>query len=205
MREKSFPFDWIAKTNLLANSNITNNITTIKRLVKCKNAKTTTAYFLSNYAKEEDDTKTVNCKKIWFPHEEGTKAEIFQKYERRFQRFYETITQTERPCIFFMVTRTFYISPKIMQEYIYTLLQYHHPDSKIYFFSGKHHKYLLQPEYQPYVVFQYVYYDTTKFYDYDYTDFRPNVKKYIENTLCVGNYIKNTVGINQDKPCPKNR
>jgi hypothetical protein len=183
MREKSFPFDWIAKANLLANSNIVNNITTIKRLLKTKNATSTTSYFLSNYARENDDSETkVNCKKIWFPHEEGTKEAIFQKYERRFQRFYETITQRERPCIFFMVTRTFYIPPKMMREYIDTLLRYHQ-DSKIYFFSGNKHAYLERPEYQSYVVFQYIYYDTTKFYHYDYTDFRPNIKKCIEKTF----------------------
>lgn len=85
-----------------------------------------------------------------------------------------------------------------MQEYIHTILQYH-SDSKIYFFSGKHHKNLLQPEYQPYVVFQYVY--------YDYTDFRLNVKNILKILYVQENNIKNKMsfGINPYILCPKNK
>lgn len=175
-RHKSYPFDWIAKTNLLYNSNIPYNIEILKWLIKTRDAKSTTTFLLSDFY----NPFKVNTQKIWFPHEEGTEIEIFTKYERRFQRLLEDITQTDIPCIYFMVTRAFYITPTIMQEYIDTLLQNYHPDSKIYFISGKRHDYLAESKK---VDFHYIEYDTSKFWDYDFTDFRPNIQKYIETEI----------------------
>ena len=183
LRKKSYPFDWIAKTNLLKNSNIPYNIEIIKWLIKTRDPRSTTDCLLSDFYK---DAEKVNSQKIWFPHDEGSKEEIMAKYERRFQRLFEDITQTEIPCIFFMITRKYTISPEIIDTCIDTLLSYH-PESKVYLISGESesHDYLQQnPKYREKVVFHFVEYDVSKFYDYDYTDFRPNIKKYIENTFC---------------------
>jgi len=33
------------------------------------------------------------------------------------------------------------------------------------------------------VIFKYIEYDVSKFYNYDYTSFRPNIKKYLSDLL----------------------
>ena len=35
------------------------------------------------------------------------------------------------------------------------------------------------------VIFKYIEYDISKFYDYDYTTFRPNMKIFLENFLSI--------------------
>lgn len=203
-RMKSYPFDWIAKTDMLNHSNIPYNIEILKWLLKTRDAKSTTRFLLSDFYKTP---QKINSQKIWFPHDEGTEDEIFTKYERRFQRLLEDITQTDTPCIFFMVTRNFYITPILMQEYIDVLLESYHPESKIHFISGKHHEYLA--DFTPFIItkvdrlrvedakrskkvdFHYIEYDTSKFPDYDFTDFRPNIQKYIDEEI-IYKYIDKT-------------
>jgi hypothetical protein len=117
---------------------------------------------------------------IWFPHEKGSEQEIFAKYERRFKRLYEDIVNTEKKHIFFMLTRHIYITETEMDDFIQVLFQYQ-PENKIVFISGKPHDYLLQEKYRDKVIFQYIYYDTSQFWDYDYTHFRPEIKRFISH------------------------
>ena len=179
LRTCSFPFDWTARPGLLENSNIHYNMYIIDQLCKSKgNVKPITKLYLGDFLENEQPVNLSN--NIWFPHEEGTKDEIFAKYERRFSRLYDTLMNREN--IFFMLNRNIYISPKEMEMYLKILLKCN-PRNHIIFISGKMHHYLLYPyyKYRNNITFQHIFYDVSKFPDYDYTDFRPKVRTFLRD------------------------
>jgi len=179
LRTCSFPFDWTARPGLLDNSNIHYNMYIIDQLYRSKgDIQTITELYLGDFFENEDHVNLSN--KIWFPHEEGTKEEIFAKYERRFARLYNTLINREN--IFFILNRNIYISSKEMEMYLNILLKCN-PRNHIVFISGKPHPYLLNPnyKYRKNITFQHIFYDVNKFPDYDYTDFRPRVRTFLRD------------------------
>lgn len=178
LRKNSYPFDWIAKTNMLHSTNLQYNLEIIKILLKSQgDAKCVRQFLIGDCLKKVGDINRVNHQ-IWFPHETGSEQEIFTKYERRFHRLYEDIVNTEKKHIFFMLTRNIYITESEMDDFIQVLFQFQ-PENKIVFISGKAHDYLLQEKYRDRVIFQYIYYDTSLYWDYDYSGFRPEIKQFI--------------------------
>ena len=61
------------------------------------------------------------------------------------------------------------------------LLSYN-SNSIILFISGTNHIYFENKKYEK-VIFKHIYYDITKFYSYDYSIFRPNIKNFISALL----------------------
>jgi len=182
LRNYSFPFDWNACPGLLKNSNISCNLKMLDLLLKTNgDAKEITQMYLGNFFENSDKINTEN--NIWFPHEDGTKTEIFAKYERRFTRLYEYLHKHEN--IFFMVNRDKFIPPEEMNQYLDILLSCNQ-NNKVIFISGKPHTYLENNnEKYTNILFKHIYYDLTKFYDYDYSDFRPNIRKFLMELFSI--------------------
>ena len=81
--------------------------------------------------------------------------------------------------IFILLTRHYYIEKSILEQIIEQLLNYNR-DSIILFISGTNHQYIENMNNKN-VIFTYIEYDISKFYDYDYTTFRPNMKIFLES------------------------
>jgi hypothetical protein len=77
-----------------------------------------------------------------------------------------------------MLTRHFYIEQSIIEQITTDLLKYN-PDSIILFISGIDHPYFGTTKLHPNIIFKYIPYDISKFYQYDYTTFRPNIKAFL--------------------------
>jgi len=181
IRNCSFPFDWNAAPIFLKNSNINCNMETLELLLKTNgDAKKITELYLGNFF-ENDRVNTTN--NIWFPHEDGTKEEIFAKYERRFTRLYDYLIKNEN--IFFILNRNIFIPSNKMYQYLDILLSCN-TNNKIIFISGKPHDYLTKTsDYNKNILFKHIHYDISKFFDYDYSDFRPNITKFIKELFMI--------------------
>ena len=83
--------------------------------------------------------------------------------------------------IYILLTRHYYIEKDIFQQIIEDLLNYN-DDSKILFISGINHKYFENMNYTN-VIFKHIEYDISKFYDYDYSTFRPNIKNFLLDNI----------------------
>lgn len=103
----------------------------------------------------DNDKKINSINNIWFPHDSTNKTETFEKYKRRFIRLKEDLSEQ--------------------------LLGYN-SDSIILFISGTDHTYFDNIKY-PNIIFKHIEYDISKFYNYDYTSFRPNIKNFLSNFL----------------------
>ena len=84
--------------------------------------------------------------------------------------------------MFILVTRHYYIEKDIFQKILEQLLNYNNSDSIILFISGTNHTYFENMNYSN-VIFKYIEYDISKFYHYDYSTFRPNIKIFLSNFL----------------------
>lgn len=169
LRKQSYPFDWITHVDQLYDTNIGINIEIIENLLQTNDAKNVTKKFLGD-AFEKNNNKTYN--NIWFPHDNESIDEIYLKYERRFAKLYDDIHNSKN--IFLMLTRHKYIEQELFDKIINLLLPYNN-ENKIIFISGTEHDYLNLEKYKQNVIFKYIYYDISQFYDYDYSDFRPKL------------------------------
>ncbi len=167
LRTCSYPFDWTTHQDQLHDTNIFHNFSTIKTLLTT-NATLATQQYLGNASA---DNKYHND--IWFPHDFNDDL-TFSKYERRFERLSNHIKTGQN--IYILITRHKFINPNEFDE-IYKLLC---TTNKLIFISGTEHRYLT---YYPNVLYKHIYYDIEKFYDYDYTHFRPAVKEYLATVL----------------------
>jgi len=161
LRTKSYPFDWTTHQEQLHDTNIMHNLSFIQRL-----SHDSIDSIVQDYL-GPDITKGYHGD-IRFPHEEGTKEEITEKYKRRFERLREAM-QTKQ--VYVMLTRHYFITPDMMDRIRKILLH----DSILIFISGTDHPYVNYPN----VIFKHIPYDISQFYDYDYTHFRPMVKDYL--------------------------
>lgn len=176
LRCKSYPFDWVTKMDHLHDTNIMYNIQLINDLTSSDNVDDV----VKSYMGDAFDTgsKVNSSTTIWFPHDTEEKAVIFEKYKRRFIRLKEDLNKKN---LFILLTRHYYIKPEVFQQLAEDLLKYN-SDSIILFISGTNHTYFETANYKN-VIFKYIEYDISQFYGYDYSAFRPNIKKFLAELL----------------------
>jgi len=175
LRKISYPFDWISHTDQLNNTNILYNISILKELVDIEDTNIIVNKYIGN-AFTNNKINEVN--KIWFPHESNIIEETFNKYNRRFIRLKNDIYKKN---IFILLTRKYYIDEVSFNSIIEQLTSYN-SESVILFISGIDHPYIHTLNNNN-IIFKYIEYDTSKFYRYDYTDFRPKIKQYLSELL----------------------
>jgi len=161
LRKQSYPFDWTTHQEQLHDTNIMHNLSFIERL-----SDDSIESIVQDYL--GPDITSGKHGAICFPHEVGTKEEITAKYTRRFERLKKDMQSRQ---VYIMLTRHYYIKEEQLETIRKTLLH----GSILVFISGTDHPYIDYPD----VIFKHIPYDITKFYDYDYSDFRPMVKEYL--------------------------
>lgn len=178
LRTASYPFDWVSyhSPNIIQITNINYNIGLIQELMDTSDVHTIVKSYIGDALENKEHYNTST--NILFPHESGTRNEIFEKYERRFQRL-KTDIQTQ-PNLFMLISRCYLFERTTLDSYV-KLFQSYHPDNKLLFICGVDHPYLHENPYGTSVIFKYIPYDHTKFYQYDYTDFRPNVTRFLQS------------------------
>ena len=175
LRIKSYPFDWVTKKEQLYDTNIMYNIQLLTEL----NSSNNIYDIVKKYIKDAfDNEKTNSITNIWFPHDTESITDIFEKYKRRFIRLKLDLNKKN---MFILVTRHYYIEQDIFQKIVEQLLKYNN-DSIILFISGTNHTYFENMNYSN-VIFKYIEYDISKFYHYDYSTFRPNIKTFLTEFL----------------------
>lgn len=175
LRCKSYPFDWVSNKDELYNTNIVYNIHIIQQL-NVENVQNVVIKYIGDAFNNDIKTNTFNS--IWFPHDTENINDIFKKYERRFDRLKNDLNKKN---MFILLTRHYYIDEQIFQTIMETLLN-NNNDSIILFISGTNHPYLEDIKYNK-VIFKYIHYDISQFYNYDYSDFRPNIKTFLSELL----------------------
>jgi len=184
LRQYSYPFDWVTKVEQLYDTNIIYNILLINELNITDNVDNIVNKYIGNAF---DNNKTNTLTNIWFPHDTENITDIFEKYKRRFIRLKSDLYKKN---IFILLTRHYYIEKDIFEKIIEQLLNYNR-DSIILFISGTNHSYIKNMNNNN-VIFKYIEYDISKFYDYDYTDFRPNIKIFLSDFL-LWNFFRKKV------------
>jgi len=175
LRKQSYPFDWVTNIEQVYDTNIIYNIQIITELKVSENVYDIVKKYIGNAF---DNKKINSTNNIWFPHDTENTTDIFEKYKRRFIRLKLDLHKKN---IFILLTRHYYIEEDIFQKIIEKLLNYNN-DSIILFISGTNHTYFENNNYSN-VIFKYIEYDISKFYDYDYTTFRPNIKIFLSDFL----------------------
>lgn len=180
LRYKSYPFDWVAKTEQLYDTNIIYNIQLINELNSTDNIDDIIKKYIGNAFDDNNTNKITNTTTdILFPHDnEQNITDIFEKYKRRFIRLKLDLNKKN---IFILLTRHYYIEKDIFQNIIEQLLNYN-SESIILFISGTNHTYFENINNEN-IIFKYIEYDISKYYNYDYTTFRPNVRDFLANLL----------------------
>jgi hypothetical protein len=184
MREKSYPFDWIAHYESLNNS----SIYTIFEIINKLNSSPNIDEIIENYIGDAFTNNKINSKnQLWFPHDEINEKEnitvhdIFQKYRRRFERLLDSLNHNKN--IFIIVTRIFYIEEEKFNILYNTIMNYN-KDNIIIFISGSTHNYFNVNNYNN-VIYKYIHYQKELYYNYDYTHFRPLIKYFLNNILNI--------------------
>jgi hypothetical protein len=175
LRQKSYPFDWVTKTDHLYDTNIMYNMSLIHELETTDNVDDIVNKYIGN-APNNSNVNAAND--IWFPHDTGSITDVFETYKRRFIRLKQDLNKKN---IFILLTRHYYIEEHIFQPIREHLLNYN-SDSIILFISGTNHAYFENMNCAN-VIFKYIDYDISKFYGYDSTDFRPNIKEFLSGLL----------------------
>ena len=168
LRKCAYPFDWNSNTDLLYKTNIITNLLFIDELYNSENIDDIVKRYIGDALENEYINKNNN---ITFQHESGTKTEIFDKYKRRFNRLK---TDLNKKNIFIILTRKYFITSEVFEKIKEQLLSYNN-ESIILFISGTNN--------DKKVIFKHINYDVSQFYQYDYTHFRPNIKKFLYEFL----------------------
>jgi hypothetical protein len=176
LRHTSYPFDWVTNGDQLYGTNIIYNIQLINELNLLDNVDDIVKKYIGDAF--IDNRKANSITNICFPHDGDNITENFEKYKRRFIRLKQDLSKKN---IFVLLTRHYYIEKDIFQQIIEQLLNYNN-ESIILFISGTNHKYFEDMKYTN-VIFKYIGYDISKFPDYDYTTFRPNVTNILSNLI----------------------
>jgi len=175
LRIQSYPFDWVTKKEQLYDTNIMYNIQLLTELNSSNNIDDIVKKYIGDAF---DNEKTNSITNIWFPHDTESITDIFEKYKRRFIRLKLDLNKKN---MFILVTRHYYIEQDIFQKIVEQLLNYNN-NSIILFISGRNHTYFENMNYSN-VIFKYIEYDISKFYHYDYSTFRPNIKIFLTEFL----------------------
>lgn len=177
LRTKSYPFDWVTNVEQIHDTNIIYNIQLIRELYSTDDVNAIVQKYIGN-AFDNNNNKINSNNNIWFPHDTEDIPDIFEKYKRRFTRLKSDLSKKN---VFILVTRHYYIEPDVFQKIVEDLLEYN-KDSLILFISGTNHPYITSSKYFN-VVFKYINYDISKFYNYDHTHFRPSIKEFMSDFL----------------------
>jgi hypothetical protein len=172
LREKSYPFDWVVNREQLYDTNIIHNIELIHKLES-----TSVDSIVAEYIGDalDSENKTNSKTHTWFIHDNESKSEVIQKYERRFNRLKEDICKKN---VFILLTRCYYIE-KYVFEYISNILLINN-NSIILFISGTDHTYF-QDMQSDTIQFKYIPYDASNAFNEDYSSFRPKIKAYLSD------------------------
>jgi hypothetical protein len=173
LRKKSYPFDWCAHIEAYE-SNILSNIEYLLELLEFKNIDSITCKLIGNTLSNNDSVYN----NLTFPHEFGNIEETNNKYKRRFIRLYDDINNKNKN-IYIIVTRFIYIPEDIFNNLYNKLIEYN-SDSYIILISGINHEY--KNTYSNFD-FKYIPYDKKDFFNFDYSGFRPEIKKYLISKL----------------------
>ena len=176
LRKQSYPFDWVTNIEELYDTNIIYNIKIISELKSSNNVYDIVKKYIGDAF--DNDKKINSINNIWFPHDSENITEIFEKYKRRFIRLKEDLNKKN---MYILLTRHYYIEKSIFEKILEQLLS-HNRDSIILFISGTNHIYLNNSQYSN-VIFKYIEYDISKYYNFDYTTFRPNIKIFLSDIL----------------------
>lgn len=176
-RQCSYPFDWVAHKESLYDTNIMYNMQIIDTLVTTNDAEKITETYIGDAFQNSNKINSVN--NIWFPHDNEAVFDIISKYQRRFERLYTHIFDKN---IYILLTRHYFIEPTVFSKMVEQLLGYN-SQSVILFISGTDHPYITSEYEGKNVVFKHIPYDITQFYDYDYSDFRPQMQTYLAEFL----------------------
>lgn len=174
LRKISYPFDWVSNIEPLHDTNIIYNMHIINELKSSTNVDDIVKKYIGDAF---DNEKKINSNNnIWFPHDTEDTTNIFEKYTRRFLRLKEDLNKKN---IYILLTRHYYIEKSIFEKIVEQLLSYN-SDSIILFISGTNHTYFENVQYSN-AIFKYIYYDISKYYDYDYSTFRPQIKIFLSD------------------------
>ena len=175
LRKQSYPFDWVTNIEHLYDTNIIYNIKIIGELKLSNNIDDIVKKYIGDAF---DNNKINSINNIWFPHDSENITDNFEKYKRRFIRLKEDLNKKN---MYILLTRHYYIEKSIFEKILEQLLSENN-DSMILFISGTNHIYFDNIQYSN-VVFKYVEYDISQFYNFDYTTFRPNIKLFLYDFL----------------------
>ena len=179
LRKKSYPFDWVTKIDHLYDTNIIYNIKLINEINLLDNVDNIDDIIKQYVGNAFDNNEKINkSNNIWFPHDNENITNIIEKYKRRFIRLKQDLNKKN---IFILLTRHYYFEKDIFHKIMEELLNYN-SDSIILFISGTNHIYFENMNYKN-VIFKYIEYDISKFYNFDYTTFRPNIKIFLSDFL----------------------
>lgn len=176
LRKQSYPFDWVMNTEQLYDTNIIYN----SRIVDELNLGGNVTKIVKEYIGDALIANSINSKtNITFPHDLSNPIiETIAKYERRFNRLKLDLHKKN---IFIMLTRHYYIEKNAFQKLMDQYLSYN-SESIILFISGTNHPYFENINCKN-VIFKHIPYDVSKFYNYDYTHFRPGVNQFLSEFL----------------------
>jgi hypothetical protein len=171
-RKKAYPFDWISSVGPTPEySSIDITIKLFIELIKTHDPNYICQKLLGNSICESNNVYNT----VIFPHEHGTIDEINSKYLRRITRLHEDIINNKSN-IFIIITRYYFINKEILEE-LCTTLNENISDYKILFISGIYHEYCKEMKN---IEFTHIPYDHTTCWEWDYSHFRPQLKKYLE-------------------------
>ena len=176
LRKQSYPFDWVSNIEQLYDTNIIYNIKIISQLKSSDNIDDIVKEYIGDAF--DNDKKINSINNIWFPHDNENTTDNFEKYKRRFIRLKEDLNKKN---IYILLTRHYYIEKTIFDKILEQLLS-QNSDSIILFISGTNHIYFDNIQYSN-VIFKHIEYDTSHFYNFDYTTFRPNIKIFLSDFL----------------------
>ena len=176
LRKQSYPFDWVSNIEHLYDTNIIYNIKIISELKSSDNVHDIVKKYIGDAF--DNDKKINSINNNWFPHDSENITDNFEKYKRRFIRLKEDLNKKN---MYILLTRHYYIEQSIFEKILQELLS-HNSDSIILFISGTNHMYFDNIQYSN-VIFKYVEYDISEFYNFDYTTFRPNIKIFLSDFL----------------------
>lgn len=163
-RKYSYPFDWVSSSDI-NKSNIIYNIQLIEKIKNGEEVVNIVNDYIGNAFTNNNINSNTN---IEFPHEKQNYQETFNKYVRRFSRLKDHMN---KECIFIIITRNYFIKQQEIDYMKNILLS--NDNQKILFISGVINDYIKNDSK---IIYKYIYYDMNKFYEYDYTNFRNEIK-----------------------------
>jgi len=170
----SYPFDWVADSREDF-SCIHDNLALIHTLQDTSHTSATdiVTQFIGDAV--VGGAKVNSHTHMLFQHEVGTVQEVHAKYQRRFERLANDIRTKKN--LFILLTRWHIIEKEQLDLFISRMRSYN-PENRFLVISGIEHPYLNESQYTSIVTYKYIQYDKARRWEYDYSHFRPEIKRY---------------------------